>query len=108
MAGNQTSGQSGTFSIGNPPVLINPTIGKKFKTNSAGSNIQPGAVLVIGTQTWPLTLNEFGTRFVVGKAVLSSPGGLRIRAVAPAGSPVTVIIRNPSGIQSAPTTLIAQ
>jgi hypothetical protein len=104
VAGNTGTGMSGNFTIGTPPVLVSGTIGRKFKGTI--QNAQPGIVLVIGTETWPLTFN--GAVWVVGKPVLSTPSGLRIRAVAPAGTQVTVRVRNPGGLLSAPLTLTAQ
>jgi hypothetical protein len=108
VAGNTGTGQSSTFSIGLPPIIINGVLpgGKKFKSTVAGSRIQAGAVLRIGAESWPLALNPEGTRWVVGKPTLSSPGGRRLRDVLVVGVGVSCTVVNPSGISSAPVVIV--
>lgn len=108
VAGNTGTGQSSTFSIGLPPIVINGVLpgGKKFKSTVAGARVQPGAVLRIGGESWPLQLNPDGTRWVVGKPTLSSPGGRRLRDVLVVGVGVSVTIVNPSGISSAAVIIV--
>ncbi len=96
------------FTIGQPPILLNPTIVRgKFATFVTSSNIQPGAVLVIGNNTFPLSLNNVGSKFQVKRATVGS-GGQRIRDLVRPGSTITVTIRNPNGIISSPGTVTAQ
>lgn len=96
------------FTIGQPPILFNPTIvNGKFATFSSGSNIQPGAVLVIGNSTFPLALNNAGNKFQVRRAAVGS-GGQKISDLVRPGSSVMITIRNPNGISSSPANLVAQ
>ena len=96
------------FTIGQPPILFNPTIiNGKFATFSTGSNIQPGAVLVIGNNTFPLSLNNVGNKFQVKRATVGS-GGQKINDLVRPGSSITITIRNPNGIVSSPGTVTAQ
>ena len=106
---NVGMGNSSTnFTIGQPPVLFNPTISNgRFTCFSSNSNIQPGAVLVIGSNTFPLTLSNNGNRFRVGRNVVGS-GGQRISNLVSPGSSITVTIRNPNGISSSPASVVAQ
>lgn len=108
LANNVGTGTSGTFTIGQPPVIINGVLprAKKFKCAVTGSNIQPGAVLRIGSQSWALQLNSFGTRWVVTKPTLSVPGGQRLVQFLTLGVPVSCTVRNPSGLTSAPVTIV--
>lgn len=99
---------SANFTIGQPPVLFNPTITNgRFACFSTNSNIQPGAVLVIGNSTFPLSLTNNGSRFRVGRNVVGS-GGQRISDLVRPGSSITVTIRNPNGISSSPASVVAQ
>ncbi|MBI4850706.1 MAG: choice-of-anchor D domain-containing protein [Acidobacteria bacterium] len=96
------------FTIGQPPVLFNPTITNgKFATFASGANIQPGAVLVIGNSTFPLTQNRVGSKFIVKRNVVGS-AGQKISDLVRPGSSVTLTIRNPNGITSSPATVQAQ
>ena len=99
---------SANFTIGQPPVLFNPTITSgRFTTFSSNSNIQPGAVLVIGNSSFPLSLTNNGNRFRVGRNVVGS-GGQRIGDLVRPGSSITVTVRNPNGISSSPASVVAQ
>lgn len=96
------------FTIGQPPILFNPTIvNGKFATFSSGSNIQPGAVLVIGNNTFPLSLNNAGNKFQVRRNTTGS-AGQKISDLVRPGSSIMVVVRNPNGISSAPANLVAQ
>jgi hypothetical protein len=99
---------SANFTIGQPPILFNPTIvNGKFSTFSSGSNIQPGAVLVIGNNTFPLTTNRAGNKFQVKRGVNGS-AGQKISDLVRPGASTSVTIRNANGISSSPATIVAQ
>jgi hypothetical protein len=107
-AGNVGSGQSSLFVIGTPPSIIGASITTgKFKTFSGGSNIQPGAVLIVGGDTFGLIPSNSGTKFLVKRNSTSS-SGRRLRDLAPPGATVSVTIRNPNGISSAPASITAR
>jgi hypothetical protein len=97
-ANNVGTGLSNALAIGTPPSIIGASWAKKFFCQAAGSNIQPGAVLMSGGQSWPLSLNV--DVWVVGKQVPSSPGGIFIRQIGPPGTTAVFTIRNPSGLTS--------
>ena len=56
-------------------------------------------------QTFALKLNKPGTKWQVKKSTTSTPGGLTVDGVLPAGTTVTLVVRNPNGMESAPATL---
>ena len=104
-ANNIGQGTSGVFTIGTAPSIINPKLNKKFRTAAAGSNIQAGAVLVVGTETWPLALS--GSNWVVGKQDRSSLNR-RLKDAFDTGQNVTIRLRNPGGLESVPVALVVQ
>ena len=83
----------------------------KILLQANGSNVIAGATLEVsggslsGTETFPLTLNAKGTKWQVKKSARSTPSGLSVDEALPAGSSVTIVIRNPDGTPSAPATL---
>ncbi len=96
------------FTIGQAPILFNPTIvNGKFATFSANSGIKSGAVLVIGNNTFTLSTNASGSKFIVKRNVVGS-AGQRISDLAKPGSTVTVTVRNPNGISSSTASIVAQ
>ncbi len=95
-----------------PPMIIEPVYKKgKILLEVTGSDIAPGAVLIVTSealaeaQTFELKLNPPGTKWQVKKKTRSTPGNLLVNDVLPAGSTVTIVVRNPSGMESAPATL---
>ncbi|MEW6730391.1 MAG: choice-of-anchor D domain-containing protein [Acidobacteriota bacterium] len=108
-AGNVGTGTNpGNFTLANPPLLFATVIvDGRFKTNSAGSNIQPGAVLVVGGETFTLQPNARGSRFIVKRSTVGSQG-TRFSSITRPGSTLTVTVRNPNGISSSPVTITAQ
>ncbi|HEU4391608.1 MAG TPA: choice-of-anchor D domain-containing protein, partial [Blastocatellia bacterium] len=102
-ANNVGSATSNALTIGTPPVIIAPSWTKKFTCVAAGSNIQAGAVLISGGQSWPMVLNV--DVWVVTKPTLSTPGGIPIRQLGPPGSTAVFTVRNPSGLTSAPVSV---
>lgn len=105
---NVGTATSSSFVIAPPPNIFGPSlVGGKFKCVASGSNIQPGAVLVIGNDTFPLSANSSGSKFLVKKSVVGS-GGRTLSQLVPKGATVQVAIRNPNGITSAPASVTAQ
>jgi hypothetical protein len=109
-AGNLGVGISAAnFSIGLRPVIISPQINSgngKLKFLSAGSNILPGATLIVvngsSRESFPTALNNSGTRFIIKGRTTSSPSGIALRDAIPRGVTVQLIVRNPNGIESTP------
>lgn len=102
------SSNAANFTIGQPPILFNPSIvNGKFLTFSANSGIKSGAVLVLGNNTFTLSTNASGSKFIVRRSTVGS-AGQRIIDLARPGSTVTVIVRNPNGIASSQATIVAQ
>ena len=95
-----------------PPMIVEPVYKKgKILLEVTGSDIAPGAVLIVTSkalaeeQTFELKLNPPGTKWQVKKKTRSTPGSLLVNDVLPAGSTVTIVVRNPSGMESAPANL---
>jgi hypothetical protein len=94
------------------PMIIAPVYKKgKILMQADGSNVTDGATVEVsgggldGTETFPLALNSKGSKWLVKKSARSTPGGLTVDDVLPAGSSVTIAVRNPDGTVSAPATL---
>jgi hypothetical protein len=94
------------------PMIIAPVFKKgKILLQANGSNVAPGATLELSggglgaTESFPLSANASGTKFLVKKSARSTPGGLAVEEVLPAGASVTIVVRNPDGTPSAPATL---
>ena len=103
LANNVGTGLSNALTIGTPPVIIGGAWAKKFTCVAAGSNIQAGAVLISGGQSWPLVLNI--DTWVVTKPTLSTPSGIHIRDIGGPGTTAVFTIRNPSGLTSAAVSI---
>lgn len=107
--GMDTSDSS--FILGVRPVLLSPVYDAgKLKFLVSGSNIMPGASLIVmngsSKEVFPITTNAAGTRYVVKKAATSSPSGLKLNRAIPPGVTVQLIVQNPDGIQSAPVSFV--
>ncbi len=91
-----------------PPIIRNPVWNSgKIYMDAGGSYIQTGATLQVSrsgfpTQSWTMSFDDSGTRFVAGGAQTSTPGGYQLNVFIPAGTPVTLVVRNPNGMQSSP------
>lgn len=94
------------------PMIIQPSYKKgKILLQANGSDISDGAVLIISggalsePQTFAMSQNPPGTKWQVKKKTKSSPGELIVNDVLPAGGTVTLVVRNPSGMESPPVNL---
>jgi hypothetical protein len=94
------------------PEIIGPAFKKnKFILIAGASNIDQGATLEVSgthlaaTQTYMLVKNGKGTKWQVKATALSTPGSMTPAQVFPAGSTVTLVVKNPNGSASAPATL---
>jgi hypothetical protein len=92
------------------PVIIAPAFKKgKIVMQQSGSNIVEGAVLEVSggalMETFPLALNKKGTKWVAKKTALSTPSGLTPEQAVPVGTTVTLVVRNPGDLASAPVQL---
>ena len=65
------------------------------------------ASLVVNGDTFPLVLNPNGSKYNV-RASATSASGRRLSDLVRPGSTITVTIRNPNGISSAPVTITAR
>jgi uncharacterized membrane protein len=97
------------FAVGIRPILLGPTFKNgKLTFLVSNSNIATGATLTVvngnSRETFATTLNNTGTRFVVKKKTSSNPGGITLNQAIPQGVPVMLIVTNPNGIASLPTT----
>jgi hypothetical protein len=84
------------------PTIIAPAFKKgKIVMSADGSNIENGATLDVTngstTETFALALNGKGTKWVVKKSAASTPGGVGPEAAWPAGTTVTMVVRNSDG-----------
>jgi uncharacterized membrane protein len=107
-SGNMGSDTSdNNFTIGVRPILISPTFSSgKLKFVAAGSNIVPGAMLIVvngsSRESFITGMNSSGSRFIVKKSTRSTPSNLTLRDAIPSGVTVQLIVQNPNGIASAP------
>ena len=80
----------------------------KLVIAAQGSNVLPGAVVEVRQtadlpgERFPLRRNASGTRWVVKKNAVSTPGGLRLRDALSRGEPVFLVIVNPNDLASQP------
>jgi hypothetical protein len=97
-----------TPSVPHAPIIRNPTWNNnKIFMDAAGSYIQTGATLQVSrsglsTQSWTLSFDQSGTLFQGGGQQPSTPSGYLMQNFVPAGIPVTLVVRNPDGMLSAP------
>ena len=94
------------------PMIVAPAYKKgKIVLQANTSNIESGATLEVtrdgveGSEVFPLVLNPAGTKWLVKKMALSTPGGMKVDQILPAGTAVTIVVRNPNGTPSAPAAL---
>ncbi|MEW6730390.1 MAG: CARDB domain-containing protein [Acidobacteriota bacterium] len=95
------------FSVGLRPLLLAPSFASgKLRFLVTGSNIQPGASLIVVNgairESFAISLNNSGTRFIVKKGERSSPSQLKIAQAIPKGVTVQLIVRNSNGVESTP------
>lgn len=92
---------------GDQPVIVNPRIknGVKLVMDVAGSRIKTGAVVIVdGTERFTLTKTKNGTGWQVKKNARSTPGNRTVAELFASGSH-TIMVENPDGLRSAPSTL---
>ena len=90
------------------PELISVVLkkGNKIQMKAAGSNIQPGAMLVVdGTETFELAKSATGSKWVVTKKVISTPGSKSVATIWADGLPHSIIVVNPDGGRSDASSL---
>jgi hypothetical protein len=93
------------------PTIIAPVFKKgKILLQANGSNIADGATLEITREgeepeSFPLVQTATGTRWQVKKKARSVPSARLASEVIPEGATVTLVVRNPDGMVSAPATL---
>lgn len=88
------------------PVLVSPQLkgGKKIVLRATGSNIQPGAILVVdGSESFALA--KKGAKWVVTAGARSQPSGRSVRAIFSDGSAHSIVAINPDGESSEPESL---
>ncbi|MFY9222825.1 MAG: hypothetical protein WAQ98_09160, partial [Blastocatellia bacterium] len=105
--GNDSSDNN--FLIGERPILLGPTFKRgKLTFLIDNSKIVTGATLTVITgtnqETFVTAINNAQTKFVVKKKTASSPSGITLNQAIPQGVPVMLIVTNPNGIASLPTT----
>jgi hypothetical protein len=93
-------------------MIVAPVFKKgKILIQANGSNVVAGATLELsggsieGTESFALSRNAAGSKWVVKKKARSTPGDLTVEQALPPGSSVTIVVRNPDGAASAPATL---
>lgn len=88
------------------PVLVSPLLksGKKIVLRATGSNLQPGAVLVVdGSESFALT--KKGAKWVVTAGGRSLPSGRSVREIFSDGLAHNIIAVNPDGEASLASSL---
>ena len=80
--------------------------GNKIQMRATGSNIQTGATLVVdGTETFELAKSGTGSKWVVSKKVVSTPGSRSVSSIWSDGKPHSIVVVNPDGGRSTTTEL---
>ncbi|MCC6743745.1 MAG: hypothetical protein IT175_07760 [Acidobacteria bacterium] len=80
--------------------------GNRIQMNNAGSNIQPGATLVVdSTETFELAKSATGSKWTVTKKALSAPGAKSVESIWSDGAAHSVVVVNPDGGRSLATEL---
>lgn len=75
--------------------------GNKIQMRTTGSNIQPGATLVVdGTETFVLKKSATGSKWVVTKKASSTPSSRSVASIWSDGQPHTIVVVNPDGGRS--------
>ena len=85
------------------PELIGVALknGNKIQMKAAGSNIQPGATLVVdGAETFELAKSATGSKWVVTKKARSTPGATSVAAIWDDGAAHSIVVVNPDGARS--------
>jgi hypothetical protein len=87
------------------PTIVGLQLKKKgIRFQAAGSNVVTGAVLIVdNTQTFSLQLGD--GIWVVLKSTRSTPGNLRVVDIFTPGTTHSVVVKNPNGGTSAPSSL---
>ncbi len=93
------------------PVIVAPLLKNgKLVLGASGSNIQPGATVrvtgdeISGTEVFVLSAKK-PTKWIVGKKVISTPGGVTLGALLPVGRSATLVVQNPDRGQSDPVDI---
>jgi len=80
--------------------------GNRIQMNNAGSNIQPGATLVVdSTETFELAKSATGSKWTVKNKALSAPGAKSVESIWSDGAAHSVVVVNPDGGRSLATEL---
>ena len=90
-------------SRGPRPELIGVALkkGNRIQMKASGSNIQPGATLVVGgMETFSLAKSAAGSKWVVTKKARSTPGATSVAEIWSDGAPHSIVIVNPDGGRS--------
>lgn len=90
------------------PELIGVVLkkGNKIQMRATGSNVQPGATLVVdGVETFELSKSATGSKWVVTKKAVSTPGVRSVASIWGDGQPHTIVVVNPDGGHSDLLTL---
>lgn len=75
--------------------------GNKIQMRAPGSNIQPGASLVVDSvETFELTKSATGSKWVVSKKAASTPGTRSVASIWADGQPHSIVVVNPDGTRS--------
>ena len=85
------------------PELISVVLrkGNKIQMRATGSNIQTGATLVVdGTETFELSKSATGSKWVVTKKALSTPGSRSVSSIWADGQTHSIVVVNPDGGRS--------
>jgi hypothetical protein len=103
-------GSDNNFIVGVRPIILGPTFKEgKLTFLVSNSNLPTsGSTLTVvngsSRETFAIGLNSDGTKFVVTKKSISTPGGISLKQAIPPGVPVMLIVTNPNGIASLPIT----
>ena len=75
--------------------------GNKIQMKAVGSNIQSGAMLIVdGTETFELSKSATGSKWVVTKKALSTPGSRSVSSIWADGQTHSIVVVNPDGGRS--------
>jgi hypothetical protein len=85
------------------PELISVALkkGNKIQMKATGSNIQPGATLLVdGAESFELAKSATGSKWVVTKKARSTPGATSVSDIWDDGAPHSIVVINPDGGRS--------